>query len=201
LIFRAFFGHPRYRVQHMSNNLAEIAAAPEVAAASSAARSRSVARPPRTRSAVTNGSRQFVTGDARGPWARRWRDLYEQHIDDLGGPDACSEATKAIIRRATAQEVECERLEAGFATAGGATPEALDLHQRVSNTMRRHFKEAGLDRVMHNITPAAADAAIRAVEWAGVETGGGSSSDTRRDAVRGDFEAPARAESTPEAGT
>jgi hypothetical protein len=59
------------------------------------------------RSKVTNGQRVFaIGGDGRGVWTRRWRDLYEEHVADLGGPDVLSEAERSICRRCAAIAVE-----------------------------------------------------------------------------------------------
>jgi hypothetical protein len=69
------------------------------------------------RSAVTNGSTLLPGVDGRTIWARRFRDLLSQHFADLGGEDAVSEAERSIARRATALEIELERLELKFATA------------------------------------------------------------------------------------
>jgi hypothetical protein len=45
-------------------------------------------RPQTLKSKVTNGRRVFaIGGDGRGAWTRRWRDLVELHIADLGGSD------------------------------------------------------------------------------------------------------------------
>jgi hypothetical protein len=39
------------------------------------------------RSKVTNGFKTFVSGggDERAPWVRRWKDLVNLHVADLGG--------------------------------------------------------------------------------------------------------------------
>ena len=70
-----------------------------------------VRRPGKLRSATTNGNSPFVLGgDGRGAWVRRWRDLVDLHVSDLGGPDACSEAQLSLCRRIATTEVELERL-------------------------------------------------------------------------------------------
>jgi hypothetical protein len=75
------------------------------------------------------------------------------HMSDLGGPDAVSEAERSIVRRIATLTVELERLEAAFATAGGAEPEQLDSYQKVSNTLRRLLESVGLDRRPRDVTP------------------------------------------------
>lgn len=108
---------------------------------------------PTARSRVSNGSVLLPGVDGRSVWARRFRDLIALHVDDKGGGEAVSEAERSIIRRAAALEVELERLEAKFATSGEAEPADLDLYQRTSNTMRRHFEAIGLQRRARDVTP------------------------------------------------
>ena len=51
--------------------------------------------PSRQRSKVTNGHRMFVEGgDARGPWARRRKDLCALFADDLGGASVLTISTE-----------------------------------------------------------------------------------------------------------
>ena len=101
---------------------------------------------PTARSRVSNGSTILAGVDGRSVWARRFRDLIDLHVADLGGPSVTSEAERSVIRRAAALEVELERLEARFAQSGEADPADLDLYQRTSNTMRRHLEAVGLER-------------------------------------------------------
>lgn len=112
---------------------------------------------PTARSRVTNGSHVLPGVDGRSTWARRFRDLMELHIADLGGDDAVSEAERSIVRRASALEVELERLELLFATSGAAAAADLDLYQRASNTMRRHLETLGINRRPRDITPSLSD--------------------------------------------
>lgn len=112
---------------------------------------------PTARSRVTNGSHVLPGVDGRSTWARRFRDLMELHIADLGGDDAVSEAERSIVRRASALEVELERLELLFATSGAASAADLDLYQRASNTMRRHLETLGINRRPRDITPNLSD--------------------------------------------
>jgi len=100
--------------------------------------------PPACRSAVTNGTRTFVVGDGRGPWARRYRDLITAHVSDLGGPDAgLSEAQLSLVRRASALEVELELAE-GKLSRG--EPVDLDLFGRLLGQLRRVLEAIGLER-------------------------------------------------------
>jgi hypothetical protein len=108
---------------------------------------------PTHRSRVTNGSQLLPGVDGRSLWARRCRDLIENHIHDRGGPEALSEAERSIIRRASVLTVELEMLEQKFATCGEATPAELDLYSRLSNTMRRLLESVGLQRRTRDISP------------------------------------------------
>jgi hypothetical protein len=60
---------------------------------------------------------------------------------------------EVLVRRISTLTVELERLEATFATAGGAEPEQLDSYQRVSNTLRRLLESVGLERRARDVTP------------------------------------------------
>jgi hypothetical protein len=104
------------------------------------------------RSAVTNG-RALAGVDGRSTWARRFRDVLELHVSDLGGEQAISEAERSIVRRASTLTVELERMEAQFATAGEADAAELDAYQRVSNTLRRLLEAVGLRRRPRDVTP------------------------------------------------
>jgi hypothetical protein len=105
-----------------------------------------VASPPKQlRSATTNGNRPFVLGgDGRGAWVRRWKDLVELHVSDLGGPDACSEAQLSLCRRIATTSVELERLEARM-SEGDDTVD-LDVYNRLAGNLRRMFESIGLER-------------------------------------------------------
>ena|SRR5215467_5055478 len=106
---------------------------------------------PASRSRITNGA--LIDGDGRSAWSRRMRDLISLHLSDLGGADAVSEAEKSIIRRVATLTVELERMESVFAEAGEASPEQLDLYQRVSNSMRRMLETVGIQRRSKDVTP------------------------------------------------
>ena len=115
---------------------------------SSKARDLSLVNKSKGCSRVSNGSALFVEKiDGRTPWARRFRDLIELHLADLGGPDNVNEAQCALIRRIATLECECERLEGEFAKPDRiAGAKALDLYSRLSNTLRRLLDALHLDR-------------------------------------------------------
>ena len=92
------------------------------------------ARPRQLRSATTNGNRPFVLGgDGRGAWVRRWKDLTDMHVGDLGGASACSEAQLSLCRRIATTEVELERLEARMSEGDDSVD--LDLFNRLAGNL------------------------------------------------------------------
>src|SRR6476646_7373720 len=110
-------------------------------------------RPSTARSAISNGSAILPGVDGRSTWVRRLRDLIGLHLSDLGGDKAVSEAERSIIRRVATLTVELERMEAGFAVAGEAQPDQLDLYQRTANSLRRLLEAIGLQRRSRDVTP------------------------------------------------
>src|SRR6476646_675049 len=110
-------------------------------------------RPSTARSAISNGSAILPGVDGRSTWVRRLRDLIALHLSDLGGDEAVSEAERSIIRRIATLTVELERMEVGFAMAGEAQPDQLELYQRTANSMRRLLESVGLGRPPRDITP------------------------------------------------
>jgi hypothetical protein len=108
---------------------------------------------PTHRSRLTNGSALLAGVDGRSMWARRLRDLIELHVSDLGGSDVITAAERSIVRRAATLTVELERMEGAFASAGEATPEALDLYSRTAGNLRRLLESVGLQRRAKDITP------------------------------------------------
>jgi hypothetical protein len=115
----------------------------EAAVGSSAVRSVPKPRPKRQRSRVTNGKQMFVEGDGRSPWARRWRDLIELHVSDLGGAAALSEAQRSLVKRASTIEIELEQIE-GRLSEGKA--QDLALYATATAHSRRVFEALGLER-------------------------------------------------------
>jgi hypothetical protein len=116
---------------------------------------------PTHRSRVTNGSAVLPGVDGRSLWMRRLRDLIELHLSDLGGADHVSEAERSIVRRACTLTVELERLEQGFALAGEAEPETLDLYQRTAGNLRRLLEAVGLERRQRELNPPSLEQYLR----------------------------------------
>jgi hypothetical protein len=107
-------------------------------------------RSPRLRSRVTNGRTLFIEGDARGPWARRWRDLFEAHAADLGGADSLSEAQRSLIRRCATIEVQLEQIEAQLAQGRSSD---LSTYATAAGHLRRIFETLGIERKPRDVTP------------------------------------------------
>jgi hypothetical protein len=106
------------------------------------------------RSRITNGT--LLPGvDGRSAWTRRAKDVIAAHLSDIPDPTA---AERSIIRRASVLTVELERLEAQFAVAGEADPEALDLYGRTSGNLRRLLEAIGIQRRdARDVTPRLTD--------------------------------------------
>src|ERR1700737_3068371 len=104
--------------------------------------------PSKTRSRVSNGSAVLDNVDGRSAVARRYRDVLNELISDLGGHP--SGAQSPIARRAAALCVVCEQAEAEM-VAGGV----LDLAEftTASNSLRRLLRDLGLERRAKDITP------------------------------------------------
>jgi hypothetical protein len=103
------------------------------------------------RSKITNSG--HIPGlDNRGTWSRRLRDVIALIAADRGGGDVLSEATLAVIRRASVLIVELEQRELRFAEHG-ATDLQLEQYSRVAGNLRRMLESIGLDRVPKDITP------------------------------------------------
>jgi hypothetical protein len=116
------------------------------------------ARPKKVRSKVTNGKSLFADADGRGVWARRFRDLVEAHVADLGGPEVLSEAKKQLVKRCATLETELERMEGELAEGKSVD---LDLFGRTVGNLRRTLEAIGIDRVAKDVTPNLADLIAR----------------------------------------
>lgn len=107
-----------------------------------------------SRTRLTNGAVVVAGVDGRTAWARRYKDVVALHAGDLGGPDAMSEAEKALVKRAATLVVELERLESRFASAEKPpTERELDLYSRLAGGLRRLLETVGLRRRPRDVTP------------------------------------------------
>jgi len=84
--------------------------------------------------------------DGRTTWPRRYRQLFDQYIGDLGGIDAASTAKQSLVRRATVMEIELERMEAKLAVQDNPSDKLIDLYQRTAGGLRRLLETIGLER-------------------------------------------------------
>lgn len=102
------------------------------------------------RSRVTNGKDLLPGIDGRSPAARRYHDVMQAVIADMGGVDRCSEARVALVRRFAAACVLAEQLEAKLVNG-----ETIDVgeHALLSSTLTRLVQRIGLGRIPKNITP------------------------------------------------
>jgi len=96
------------------------------------------------RSSVTTGKRLHVVRPGDNAWSRRFRDVLELIIDDIGGPEALSEGQRQIARRCATLSVECERME-GQALAGD--PINVELYGSLTDRLGRALQRLGLKRV------------------------------------------------------
>jgi hypothetical protein len=104
---------------------------------------------PRLRSAVTSGRKKFVQGDSNSAWARRFHDLIQGHVSDLGGRSNMSEAQLALAKRAAAIECELEQLE-GRLSQGEEV--CLDSYGRAASHLRRLLEVLGIERKCRDVT-------------------------------------------------
>jgi hypothetical protein len=115
----------------------------------SASRPLADTRPPRTRSAVTNGRRLHIRspgGDTA--LARRFRDLLAEITSDLGGADCLSEGQRQLARRCATIALECEKLE--LRAVSGQQID-LDCYGQLTDRLGRAFQRLGLKRVQRDV--------------------------------------------------
>jgi hypothetical protein len=108
----------------------------------------------RSRSAVTSGRRLFVMGDPNSAWSRRFHDLVQRHVADLGGRDVLSEAQLSLCKRAAALACELEQME-GRMSLGQQVD--IDRFGRAASHLRRILEALGLERRARDVTPSLAE--------------------------------------------
>ena len=106
--------------------------------------------PSRARSAVTNHKDLLPGLDGRSATARRFRDLVNAFVADMGGLDRCSEVRLGLVRRLAATTVVAEKLEAEM--VNGGTIDIATLCTLASTTVRLS-QRLGLERRARNVTP------------------------------------------------
>jgi hypothetical protein len=92
---------------------------------------------------VTSGRRAFIAGDPNSAWARRFHDLVQGHVSDLGGRSNMSEAQVALAKRAAGLECELEQMEGRLSQGEEVN---LDSYGRAASHLRRILESLGLER-------------------------------------------------------
>ena len=88
--------------------------------------------------------------DGRSAPARRFRDLVNAFVADMGGLDCCSEIRLGLLRRLAATTVQAEILEARM--VNGETIDIATLCTLASTTVRLS-QRLGLERRARMVTP------------------------------------------------
>jgi hypothetical protein len=117
--------------------------------AAASSQDRESARAKRPRSAVTSGRQMFVQGDPNSAWARRFHDLVQGHVSDLGGRSTMSEAQFALAKRAAGLECELEQMEGRMSQGEEIN---LDVYGRASSHLRRLLEVLGVERKCRDVT-------------------------------------------------
>ena len=107
--------------------------------------------PSRARSAVTNHKDLLPGLDGRSATARRFRDLVNAFVADMGGLDRCSEVRLGLVcARLAATTVQAEMLEARMVNG-----DAIDIATlcTLASTTVRLSQRLGLERRARNVTP------------------------------------------------
>jgi hypothetical protein len=122
----------------------------------------------RVRSAISNGRFLLHDIDHRSAWMRRLRDLVNDHVTDLGGPDSLSSSELVLVRRSAMLTLQAEMLEQQWAGNGGqARLDELEAYGRATNSLRRLFESLGLERRAKDVTPRdMTSAVVRAIREA-----------------------------------
>jgi hypothetical protein len=105
------------------------------------------------RSALTNGNRLFVlegNADGRSASYRRFKDVLEQILADLGGSDILSEGQRQLCRRAATLSIMAESMECD---AVGNKPFDVDLYGQLTDRLGRCLQRLGLERKPKDVTP------------------------------------------------
>src|SRR6476620_9303240 len=106
--------------------------------------------PSRTRSAVSNHQDLLPGLDGRAATARRFRDLVNAFVADMGGLDHCSEVRLGLVRRLAATTVQAEMLEARMVNGDAIGIATLCT---LASTTVRLSQRLGLERRARNVTP------------------------------------------------
>lgn len=104
----------------------------------------------RLKGRLTSKALFAVGADGRSAWGRRYRDLTNSIVADLGGLDKVSEVKLGLARRMAALTIEAEKLECALAAGKRCD---LDLLARLSGHMRRIADQIGLEKVQRVEAP------------------------------------------------
>ena len=124
--------------------------------------STATARKPEARSRVSNGSSLFLLDHEGKPIhgrtiiARRFRDILDAIVGDLGGRDHISEGEHQLARRAAALSVQAEVQEAWLA---GQRFDKVNVEEfvKLCNALNRTLGSIGLRRRQRDVTPSLAE--------------------------------------------
>ena len=94
------------------------------------------------------------TVDGRCIYAKRYKEICSQLIEDQGGEGELSEARLQLVRRFATTCVLAEQLEVRLAVG-----EKIDVteHATIVNSLVRIASRIGIDRIPRNITPSLRD--------------------------------------------
>jgi hypothetical protein len=108
---------------------------------------------PALRSRVTNHHDLLPGLKGTSKHARRFRDLVNAFIADMGGADHCSDIKLGLLRRLAALTVQSELIEAQMING-----EAIDIGTlcQLASTTVRLSQRLGVNRVAKNVTPSLA---------------------------------------------
>lgn len=113
------------------------------------AESKRVAVPKKqARSRIGNGTDLLAGVDGRSAVMRRYREIYAQLVNDMGGNP--SEAKSIIAKRASTLAVWCEQAEADMANGKSIN---MAEFTTATNALRRLLVDLGLERRAKDITP------------------------------------------------
>jgi hypothetical protein len=106
------------------------------------------------RSRVTNHKDLLPNLDGRSSAARRFRDLVNAYVADMGGLDHCSEIKLGLLRRLAATTTQAEMLEAKMVNG-----EPIDIGTlcTLASTTVRLSQRLGLERVARDTGVTLAD--------------------------------------------
>jgi hypothetical protein len=113
----------------------------------------SVRRNERTgKSAVSNGRRLHVVKIPKGhgtAWQRRFRDVFNEIISDMGGMEGRSEGERQLARRCATLAIECEKLDI-IAISG----EQINVEQygALTDRLGRTLQRLGLRRQQREVS-------------------------------------------------